>query len=284
MATWDFSDDEVFCLLVSGVVGIVGFVQWVRGLSNVRTSGAIHAGMALVPVACAAGLLWVLQYWADPVAVAGHADYVFLFMLVGFAWMTLLGAGLTAMGVSLRDDVLERQNKAAAVLWAGWMIGGMTLYAGANVGSGPTIWTTIAPAMVGTVLLMAGISVLGASWGMVDAVAIDRDVATGMRNTGVMMGMGLVIGRAAAGDWWSWGSTFADLLKLSWPAGVLLAAGLWMNKKWRPTAQRPRGNVVKMGLLPGAAMVGMALAWIVWLGPAEIGKHVVTYEQYTGHS
>ena len=83
---------------------------------------------------------------------------------------------LPIVGVSMRDDVIERGNPAAAIVAGGTMLASGIVYAGANIGLGATIWSTITPALMAAVALAAAAMIVRIVSPVAEAVAIDRDV------------------------------------------------------------------------------------------------------------
>jgi hypothetical protein len=82
------------------------------------------------------------------------------------------------------------------------------------------------------------------------------------------------------GDWTGWDDTFDAFLRLGWPAVALAVAVIPLHRALRPTPAQPRRPVFMAGLVPAAALLVVALGYVFWLGPADIGKHIITYEQY----
>jgi hypothetical protein len=114
-----------------------------------------------------------------------------------------------------------------------------------------------------------------------ETITIDRDVAFATRHAGWLVAAGLVIGRAAAGDWHDWPSTYAEMLRLGWPALGLAAFVAVSHRLFRPTPQNPHPPLLTAGVVPALVLIGAAIAYLAVLGPPEVGKHVITYEQYT---
>jgi uncharacterized membrane protein YjfL (UPF0719 family) len=227
-----------------------------------------------------AGLVFVLTQWADPKYVVGQLDYILLFVAGGLMWLALTPMLLRWLGVDVRDDALERRNVAAAAAASGAMSGAMAIYAGCNVGAGPTIWTTIFPAIVATAVWFMLWLFVELSTRVSEQIAVDRDIAAGVRQAGWAIATGLLLGRAMAGDWTGWSDTFNGFVRLAWPAVVFAVAMLPLHRSLRPTPQQPNRPVISAGVVPAAALIAIALIYMIALGPAEIGKHVITYEQY----
>jgi len=171
---------------------------------------------------------------------------------------------LAILGISIRDDVLDRDNPAATIVVCGMMLAIGIVYAGANVGGGPTIWTTLLPAF-------AGLIGLGALWLYVEfaggrvfeSISIDRDVSSALRLAGLMLGCAMILGRAAGGNWVSWPQTWDDFASLGWPTIPLALVAAIVHRVLRPTATDPSPSVLRYGFLPGGLFAAAGFSWIV---------------------
>jgi hypothetical protein len=284
MGNWDFDPDEAFFLIIGGIFALIGTIIWYLRLARVTSigeSGVQRKIVALAPPAALAGLAFVLMTWADPKYVVGHFDYQLLFTAGGLAGLWIVSWITGKLGVDVRDDALERRNVAAAVAVGGALLGAMTIYAACNVGAGPTIWTTIFPAVVATgvwVVLWLIVEIVSRP---AEAITIERDLASALRHAAFLIGAGLILGRGMAGDWTSWEGTFGEFRKLAWPAGFVAVVAIVLNLAFRPTPTRPKPSVVACGLIPAAVVLALSLGYVISLGPADIGKEVITYEEYT---
>jgi hypothetical protein len=253
---WDFGGDEWMFFVLAAIATAVGGYLFYVPLDSVpvmRGSLARRFVLGSLPLVALVPTLIVLVRWADAKQVRGHADYTILFMLGGSAWV-LVSCRLTqVLGISIRDDAIERDNPAALVAACGIILGVGLVYAGSNIGAGPSIWTTILPAFVATIALLSMTLLIELSGGSVaDDITIDRDVASGLRVAGAVLGCAMILGRAAAGVWVSWEQTWTDFGLHGWPVVILaLAAGL-LHRKQRPTALRPRPDIVVYGIIPAA--------------------------------
>lgn len=283
MGKWDFDADEGFFFFLAAIVAVIGLVRWyLLILCRCRSThcGSIRASLAIVPIFSGAALWFVLNHWADPKYVLGQLDYQLLFLCGGIACLWCIRCALPIFGIDPRDDAIERCNPAAAIVVSGAMLGATAIYAGSNVGSGPTIWMTIIPALLATAawlgiwMLVELISTLS------ESIAIDRDVATGTRHAAFLLAGGLMLGRTTAGDWTSWRETFASMLLLAWPVVPLAILAAIVGRISRPSKDQPEPSWLKNGLLPGTSFILLAVGYIVALGPPDIAKHIVTYEQY----
>lgn len=219
---------------------------------------AIRLLLGALPVALliALGVTLVLGAARE---VREHGEYVLLFVALGAAWLIGLSWAGGWLGLFARDDAVERNNLAAAIAVAGVLAGGMLVYACANLGEGDTMWTTIGPTFLGTTLILALWAAHQMLSGASDAIAIDRDVASGIRFAGMALSTGLIVGRAIAGDYASAVGTVRDLLLESWPAAPLAALAVVIQTRLRPTVAQPRPNVVTRGLVPALALLALGL-------------------------
>jgi hypothetical protein len=269
-AMWDFSPDEWFFFAAAAVVAVVGAVLWYMPLARVSTLGratGVRMALAGVPVVCVVLLVVVLDKWADPVSVAGHPDYVTLFLVGGAAWLFATGVScFPFLGISVRDDAVERGNTAAVVVACGAVVGITLAYAQSNIGTGPTIWTTLVPAFFATLGLFVTWIVAEVIGGIAEAVTVDRDVASAIRLAALLVASGAILGRAMAGDWTDWRSTFVDFAAQGWPAIALAVASGVAHRALRPTPQRPRPAVVPLGIIPAVILFVIAAGWLVYLG------------------
>jgi hypothetical protein len=193
--------------------------------------------------------------------------YIALYLLLGLAWVGLSTMFMPLLGISLRDDVVERRNRTAAGVLAGAALGVTFCYAGGNIGNGPGWWVVVFSAALATGALFLLWYLLDAYAHISDTIGIDRDAAAGMRMAAWLIATGIVLGRAVAGDWVSAAETVKDFVVLGWPALGLLGAGVIIERLFRPTAQEPAGSFIMRGVLPAVAYIGLAFAWVNALWP-----------------
>jgi uncharacterized membrane protein YjfL (UPF0719 family) len=274
---FDFSDDEWVFMLVALVGTVIGAWRWhltLLRVSPLNTDSTSHTLLTFTPITCLAVLAIVLQTLADPVYVAGHLDYTLLFLAGGACWIFGASEGFALMGVSTRDDAMRRRNPAAGIAVAGGVLGVTLAYSGSNIGNGPTIWTTLIPAFVATAVLLAlwfVLEVVGGAW---EAITLDRDVAAGIRLAAFLVSAGAILGRAMAGDWFDWSSTFADFVKLGWPVALLVPTMAMLNRRYAPTPQQPHPDPAAGGLTPSLVVIGLTAAYLVYLGRPEVAPAI----------
>jgi hypothetical protein len=149
---------------------------------------------------------------------------VVLYIMGGAAWLQLALFLLSFFGISSREDVVERQNPAAAWVVYGTMVGATFCYAGSNIGSGPGAEAVLFCAVLSTGFLFAFWFLLERCLRLADRVTIDRDESAGIRIGGWMLSLGLIFGGAVAGDWESMEGTTRDFFHYASVALLLLLA------------------------------------------------------------
>jgi len=210
-------------LVALGVLALRHLLLLARATELLHNRGQ-RVALLLVPVACLALILWVLERWADP-AVRDNQIYVWLFLQCGGLWIGGGALGMCALGVSAADDAVQAWNPAATVAVCGGMLGAALCFAGANVGVGPTIWTTLGPATMAIALWLAVAVAADQVLRSAAPVVMDRDLGAGWRLAAFLVAEGLIFGGAAAGDWVSLQETelaFARAL----PAALAVAAAV----------------------------------------------------------
>ncbi len=257
-------EDEVLALGASVIAGVMGAWAWYGGGLRVsRLGGSAWVRLALLalpPLALA--FLWNVLATAAAFDVREDIRYQVLFVAMGTIWVFHIPRALAFVGVSYRDDALERHNVAAAFAIGGSVIGLGLLFAGSNMGEGPSIWNTVETALVATVMLALGVLVLAQITGLGDTIAVERDVAAGVRFAGWMVASGLVLASAAAGDWAGEAAMVDDLIAGGWPVALLVAVAVGLERVLRPKIESPQPAVLPAGLLPALGYVGASLAYV----------------------
>ena len=199
------------------------------------------------------------------VDVRQDVRYQFLFVAMGSIWVFLLPRALSFIGVSYRDDALERRNVSATIAIAGTVAGLAILFAGSNMGEGPSIWNTVETAIAATAVLGTAVLVLALTTSVGDTIAVERDLSTGVRFAGWVAASGVVLGRASAGDWTGEDAMIADLALVGWPVVVFLAVAVGLELALRPRVSAPRRSVVAAGVVPAVAYLAVSLAYVASL-------------------
>jgi hypothetical protein len=216
-----------------------------------------------VTAACAGGVCWVLLGWSasDVREDWGELSFYLVASLAAIAGSQALFAFL---GVSLRDDVIERRNRGALSAFAGLTIGASCCIAGANVGNGPGAEVVLLCAVVSTGTLLLLWSLLACLADAAEAITVERDSGAGLRAGGFLAGSGAICGAAVAGDWVSFEATLRDFARFVWP---LLAVAMLVTLCERTLNRRPLARRLSTrmsaSLAAGLAMLGVAYA--VWV-------------------
>jgi hypothetical protein len=154
MSYFDLGGDEwlfSFAAAASAIVLIITYYVPLLLISPIKRSSLHRLALACLPLVALIPTYVVLQRWADP-RVVGHLDYTILFMLGGGMWIFVASRFLEVLGISIRDDAIERDNLAALVAVWGILSGVGIVYALSNIGTGATIWTTLVPGFVAGVV------------------------------------------------------------------------------------------------------------------------------------
>lgn len=249
------SPDELIVLIVAGI-GVFGlWGSWLHQHAFVgrdgypRARGTYHL---VVPLVCA-GLLFLVLKTSASFDVVDSPLYLTFYMVVGAAWVGVCLKCTGVAGISVRDDVIERRNRAAAIAVGGAMVGFTLTFAGGNIGDGPGWWVVLFSSGLATATLFALWVALDIGGGAADSITVERDVAAGTRVAGFLIGQGLILGRSVAGDWISAAATVRDFATTAWPALVLLAFAILVERSFRPSPQRPNPPVPAFGLFPAVA-------------------------------
>jgi uncharacterized membrane protein YjfL (UPF0719 family) len=210
-------------------------------------------------------LLKVLRTWAA-VDVRCDAKYIWFYMVMGATWVGLAKTVLPLVGISARDDVLERGNRAAALAIAGALLGLTLCFAGGNIGDGPGWWVVVFSAAIATGAHFLLWRMLDQFTGMSEKITVDRDVAAGLRAAGFFIGIGLILGRAVAGNWISAAATFADFARYAWYAVLLAAVVAFGERMARPVTDRDMSSTLTVGVVPGLLYVWLGYMAVVRMG------------------
>ncbi len=211
----------------------------------------------------------MLHAWGAKEVRDDIGEVVFL-AFVGAAWLLLAKKLLfPCLGLSFRDDVIERRNRASLAASCGASLAFAIIYAGGSIGEGPSYWENVFSVAVGTAcwLVLWILLELGAKISM--SIAEERDLASGLRLSGFLVATGLIIGRAVAGDWHSEAATIHDFFRDGWAASILFPTALLVEKFAQPSRRRPFPPWMSLGLIPALMYLAFGIAWLWSLGPWE---------------
>jgi hypothetical protein len=209
-------------------------------------------------------VLLALVTGADPV-VREDVGYIFLFLAVEAVTLAGVTAAAAIVVVSSLDDAVRRPNQSAVWAVSGLWVGTSIAVAGANLGRGDTIGTTLGPLVIAALILLILLAIFTTATRGLSSVWLDRDVPSGVRLSGLLVAWGLVLGRAAAGDWESVKRTWEDFAAQGWPTVALLAVAIPLELLLRPSPRRP-SPLPAAGFAPALTYIAAAIAWVVYLG------------------
>src|SRR5436190_154339 len=158
--------------------------------SSVRWAFGFCVAASLIMVAVA------LHLWGAA-EVRANASDVFFLTFVGAVWLVLATKLFSWLGLSFRDDAVERRNIAALTALCGAVPAVALTYIGGSQGEGPSYWNNVFSASLGTVGLLGVWILLELGAKVSVSIAEERDFASGLRMCGFLLAIGLVLGRAA---------------------------------------------------------------------------------------
>ncbi len=254
-----------FLLDLSVPVTIVLWGHWYFSLRVGQSLGGprrSRLAFALIPPLCIAFLFLVLRGWSAN-SVKSDLPTVFLFLSFGASWLGLTQLVFGLLGISARDDVLERGNLAAAWVISGQLIGATFCFAGANVGNGPGPEVVLLCALVSTLALFLLWFLVDQAASVADTITIDRYLGTGIRMCGWFAATGIVLGDAVTGDWKSTSATWRDFGECAWPAAGFALFTSILERKFRTLEPNHRWNGAPRSMALAAVYVVSAsvYAW-----------------------
>lgn len=212
-----------------------------------------------------------LEFWGAA-EIRATVTEVFFLTFVAAVWLILMAKLFPWFGLSLRDDAVERKNLSALIALCGAVLALGIIYAGANIGEGPSFTNNFFCDAIGTASFLLLWFVIELFGKVSRSIAEDRDLATGLRTCGLFLAFGLIMGRALAGDWHSEAATVRDFIRDGWPAVILLLLAVTVEPFTRPNRRRAFPPWPVFGLLPAAIYISLAVVWLWHLGPWE-GLH-----------
>jgi hypothetical protein len=225
----------------------------------------IYAGCAAVSLLCVA---ISLHFWGAAEIRADLSEVVFL-TIAAAIWLVLATKLFSWFGLSLRDDAVERKNSGALVALCGAVLGLALIYTGGSIGEGPSYMNNVFSVGIATAAFLGLWLLLEMGGGVSISIAEDRDFASGVRLCGFLVSIAFVLGRAVAGDWHSESATVRDFIHDGWPAVLLGAVAIPIERFARPNRHHPFRSWPAYGLWPALSYLAVAVAWLWHLGPWE---------------
>jgi|SRR5215813_3178150 len=227
-----------------------------RSLRPSRVPAILHSALLLV---CTAILIFVLAHWADQEV---RSDVTWTIFYLAFSLALILAAQeiFALLGISWRDDFVERRNAGAAIAVVGFTLGATFCVAGANIGNGPGWWVVLICAVLSTGTLLGAWIILNRMANLADAITIERDVDAGIRLGGFLVAAGITFGISVSGDWQSVEATVADFIRSAWPVAVLLSVFSIYERAVQRRSLSKREPGIRISIAIAAAMIAAAAA------------------------
>ena len=203
----------------------LAIVLWGRWYYSLRLSPALRVtrpgrvAFGLLPVLCMIFLFAILKRFSAD-SVKSDSPTAILFVLFGASWVGLAQLVFGLLGISARDDVLERGNSAAVWVISGQLVGSTLCFAGANVGNGSGPEVVAFCAFLSTTALLLAWFLVECVGSVADTITIDRHLGTGIRICGWLIATGIVLGDAVTGNWKSVSTAVRDFAVCAWPAAA----------------------------------------------------------------
>jgi hypothetical protein len=219
-----------------------------------------------LPLACFAASSFILKSYSS-YDVRDSTQYMFFYLVLTAGWLGVVHLAFEWMGVSARDDVLERRNGAALCALCGAFPGVTFAFAGGNIGNGPGVEVVLFSSGMATATFFAQWAILErfSRHSPHETITIVRDAGAGLRLGGYLAAIGMILGWSVAGDWISPGQTIADFVNSAWPSLVVTAAAIGVEALYGPRVHSTFSHLVaSLGI--AALYVFAAAEYILWRG------------------
>lgn len=250
---------EVFVGFLALVSGALTWFKWYAAVLSAgipRSSLWNRIFLASIPPANAMLLGAILWSWASA-DVRGSGLYLAYYLLFGIGWLGGMTQVFALLGLSVRDDAVARRNLAAAPAMGGGLLGVTLCFAGANVGNGPGVEVVLLSALASTVpfLLCWLAAEFLSERSLAERVSVERNKGTGWRLAGFLAGVGVVLGRAVAGDWVSTYELGESLVRIGWAVVPLLLLFVVVERRFRAPSASASGVLAFLYLAGSLAYI-----------------------------
>lgn len=152
----ELPDLEVFAFFASVLLSLKGWLTWygdIASVNRLRVPVSKRLVLLTAPLVCLALILFALTKLAAT-TVRSDTLYISFYLLVGAGWLGGMTLMFPFLGISARDDVLERGTRAGSWAITGALIGASCSFAGANVGNGPGVEAVLFSAVLSSALFI----------------------------------------------------------------------------------------------------------------------------------
>lgn len=254
-------------LAIPFALAIFGWWQWYAGINTVTRLASpfrLRLPLLVMPICCALLLLVVLRFCASG-DVRDDPVYLVSYLLLGAGWTGIAALAFPFLGISARDDVIERRNTAASWPVNSALLGVTLCFAGANIGDGPGPQVVVFCALLSTGSLLffwLGLELIASTS---EAITVERDMGTSVRLAGFLVALGILFGNAIAGSWTSASETLRDFFDLAWPAVVLFWIAVLVERTFKRQADLPARRI-SASLAIAVVYIVAAAAWAAVMG------------------
>lgn len=261
------SGDETLAFIVCALLAIFSWGPWTWAAASNRffrpSPPAYILPWVIAPLSALILLAILVRHASHD--VRDDALYLAFYVVMGGAVAAVGVILLDRLGLSLRDDVIERRNPAACVAWSGALLGLVLAYSGANIGDGPGWWVVVFCSGLSVGSLLLGWLLLDLVGQPGEAIVVERDLSAGVRVAGWFIGAGLILGRGAAGNWTTSSAAVHDFARHgTWAlalTGVATVTEALLNH-----APRPDRPWFLRGVPLGLAWLGVGVAYLKTIG------------------
>ena len=257
------NDGDLLTGILSLVVAMITWAPWYGDVFRVNRLAAPRAyrlTLGVMPLACLF-LLYCCIRGMGAKAVRADGSLILLYVMLGAAALGVSSQLINLLGLSARDDALERRNGSALIAVSGALLGAMLCIAGGNIGEGPGVTVVIISGGTALVFWFAlwFCADLFSGGQIVERITVERDLASGLRFAGLLIANGIILGAAAAGDWIA--DRFVHDFALSaWPV-LALTPGAIVVERFMPA----RSSVAR-SVFVGLAYCLVAVMWVLHRG------------------
>ena len=267
---------EMLVFFGSLIYATIALIQWYSALFRSRIA-PIHSGirltLTLLPPAALMIIVWILRNLAS-FDVVEDGFYLLLYIALGLAW-SFVGCIImfAVFDLSRTDDLIAVSNPAATVPFACGFLAMTLIYAGANIGDGPGCWCVLLAGGLGVLTWFALGYAFHLLTGASERTTVDRNTATGIRTGAFLLGSGLIIARASAGDWTSFLDTIVEFM-VGWPVLIFAVVAILIEQIFRRPSVNEFGELRKQRNLLPSVLIGIiylaAAVVIVYLLPPMV--------------
>ncbi len=218
----------------------------------------MFAGLAMIAGA--------LHFWGAQEIRRDTGEVVFL-TLAGGVWLLLCRGAFSWLGLSARDDAVERQNPAALAAVCGGLLSVAFIYVGGSIGEGPSYGNNVFSVALAAAAFFLLWFLFEACTHVSLAITEERDLTSGLRFAGFLLALGLMLGRAVAGNWHSADATLGEFVRDGWAVIVLWAIALVVERQ--PSRRKLVPPWLPYELGPALLYVALAGGWLWHLGAWE---------------